>query len=193
MWGPPAAALAVPPVLLAPWWLPALVHGAWPVLLMDTGRLPVPAARLLRPAGRFGCRRLGGPWWLGALLVVLAVLALIPRATRIPVLVTWLVAAVAAVTALLLSLVALPLPGGSVRPGITVLIVVLHGCFVTGAMLGAQGLVTLLRRSRAEHHQVLLVGLAAVAAIIPASASPGSCWRARATWPTARTAASRGS
>ena len=54
------------------------------------------------------------------------------------------------------------------RPGITVLIVVLHGCFVTGAMLGAQGLVTLLRRSRAEHHQVMLVGLAAVAAIIPA-------------------------
>jgi hypothetical protein len=39
---------------------------------------------------------------------------------------------------------------------------------VTGAMLGAQGLVTLLRRSRAEHHQVMLVGLAVVAAIIPA-------------------------
>ena len=168
VWGPPAAALGVAPVLLAPWWLPAIIHGAWPLLLMETGRQPFPSlgfSDLL--LGRFGAR-VGGPWWLGALLVVLAVLALIPRATRIPVLVTWLVAAVAAVTALLLSLVALPLPGGSVRPGITVLIVVLHGCFVTGAMLGAQGLVTLLRRSRAEHHQVMLVGLAVVAAIIPA-------------------------
>ena len=54
------------------------------------------------------------------------------------------------------------------RPGIAVLLVVLHGCFVLAAMLGAQGLVTILRRSRAEHHQVLLVGLAVVAAIIPA-------------------------
>jgi hypothetical protein len=36
------------------------------------------------------------------------------------------------------------------------------------AMLGAQGLVTILRRSRREHHELLLVGLAAVAAIIPA-------------------------
>jgi hypothetical protein len=45
---------------------------------------------------------------------------------------------------------------------------VLHGCFVLAGMLGAQGLVTILRRSRAEHHQVLLVGLAAVAAVVPA-------------------------
>ena len=90
----------------------------------------------------------GGPWWLGALLVVLAALALIPRATRIPVLVAWLVAAVAALTATVLSFVPLPLPGGSVRPGIAVMLVVLHGCFVLAAMLGAQGLVTILRRSR---------------------------------------------
>ena len=99
---------------------------------------------------------------------MLAALALIPRATRIPVLVAWLVAAVAALTATVLSLVPLPLPGGSVRPGIAVMLVVLHGCFVLAAMLGAQGLVTILRRSRAEHHQALLVVLAVVAAIIPA-------------------------
>ena len=53
------------------------------------------------------------------------------------------------------------------RPGIAVLLVVLHGCFVLAALLGAQGLVTVLRRSRAEQHQVLLVGLAVVASIIP--------------------------
>ena len=55
------------------------------------------------------------------------------------------------------------------RPGIAVMLVVLHGCFVLAAVLGAQGLVTILRRSRAEHHQALLVGAApSVAAIIPA-------------------------
>ena len=168
IWGPPLVALGVSPVLLAPWWLPALWHGAGSLLLMETGRQPYPSlgfTDLL--VGRFGSD-VGGPWWLGALLVVLAVLALIPRATRIPVLVAWLVAAVAALTATALSFVPLPLPGGSVRPGIAVMLVVLHGCFVLAAMLGAQGLVTILRRSRAEHHQVLLVVLAVVAAIIPA-------------------------
>jgi hypothetical protein len=154
-------------VLLAPWWLPALWHGAGSLLLMETGRQPYPplgASDLL--LGRFGAGT-GAPGWLGALLVVLAVLALLPRATRIPVLVTWLVAVVAAVTATLLSVARLPLPGGSVRPGIAFLMMVLHGCFVLAALLGAQGLVTILRRSRAEHHEVLLVGLAVVAAIVP--------------------------
>jgi GT2 family glycosyltransferase len=168
MWGPPVVTLGVPLVLLCPWWWPAIQHGASSLLLMETGRQPYPS---LTPGdfllGRFGTG-LGGPWWLGALLVVLAVLALAPRATRIPVLVAWLVAAVAALTATGLSVVPLPLPGGSVRPGIAVLVVVLHGCFVLAAMLGAQGLVTILRRSRREGHEVLLVGLAAVAAIIPA-------------------------
>jgi GT2 family glycosyltransferase len=168
VWGPPAVALGVGPVLLAPWWLPAIWQGAGSLLLMETGRQPYPplaSSDLL--LGRFGAGT-GAPGWLGALLVVLAVLALVPRATRIPVLVTWLVAVVAAGTATLLSVIRLPLPGGSVRPGIAFLMMVLHGCFVLAALLGAQGLVTILRRSRAEHHEVLLVGLAVVAAIVPA-------------------------
>jgi GT2 family glycosyltransferase len=168
VWGPPLVTLGAPLVLLCPWWWPAIQHGASSLLLMETGRQPYPS---LSPSdflvGRFG-PGLGGPWWLGALLLVLAALALVPRATRIPVLVAWLVAAVAAVTATGMSVVPLPLPGGSVRPGIAVLLVVLHGCFVLAAMLGAQGLVTILRRSRREGHEVLLVGLAVVAAIIPA-------------------------
>ena len=159
---------------------------------METGRQPYPSlgfTDLL--VGRFGSD-VGGPWWLGALLVVLAVLALIPRATRIPVLVAWLVAAVAALTATALSFVPLPLPGGSVRPGIAVMLVVLHGCFVLAAMLGAQGLVTILRRSRAEHHQVLLAVPGRRRGDHPRrSGSAGSSGRDRATWPAARTPASR--
>jgi GT2 family glycosyltransferase len=166
--GPPVIALGVAPVLLLPWWLPALRHGAASLLLMETGRQPYPSLSFSDfLLGRFA-PGVGGPWWLGALLVVLAVLALVPRATRIPVLVAWLAAAVAAITATALSVITLPLPGGSVRPGIAVLAVVLHGCFVLAAMLGAQGLVTILRRSGRERHEVLLVGLALVAAVIPA-------------------------
>jgi hypothetical protein len=168
VWGPPLVALGTPVVLLSPWWWPAIEHGASSLLLMETGRQPYPsltAADFL--LGRFGTG-VGGPWWLGALLVALAAVALVPRATRIPVLVAWLVAAVAAVTATVLSAVPLSLPRDSVRPGIAVLLVVLHGCFVLAAMLGAQGLITILRRSRRERHELLLVGLAVVAAIIPA-------------------------
>jgi GT2 family glycosyltransferase len=168
IWGPPAVALGVTPVLLSPWWLPAVVQGAPSLLLMETGRQPYPSLGFTDLLlGRFGTG-LGGPWWLGALLVVLAVLALIPRTTRIPVVVAWIVAAVAAAMAALLSWIPLSLPGSTVHPGVAVLMVVIHGCFVVAAMLGAQGLVTILRRSRRERHQVLLVGLAAVAAIIPA-------------------------
>jgi hypothetical protein len=175
--GPPLVALGVTPLLLLPWWLPAIQHGAASLLLMETGRQPYPslsAADFL--VGRFGAA-VGGPWWLGAFLVVLAVLALVPRATRIPVLATWLVAAVAAVTVTGLSVVPLPLPGGSVRPGIAVLTVVLHGCFVLAGMLGAQGLVMILRRSRREHHEVLLLGLAFVAAIVPAVGLGWFVWK----------------
>ena len=175
--GPPLVTLGVAPVLLLPWWLPAVQHGAASLLLMETGRQPYPSLSssdfLL---GRFGAG-VGGPSWLGALLVVLAVLALIPRSTRIPVLVTWLVAGVAAITATGLSFVPLSLPGGSVRPGIAVLTVVIHGCFVLAGMLGAQGLITILRRSRREHHEVLLVGLALVAAIVPAVGLGWFVWK----------------
>lgn len=168
VWGPPLVTLGVAPLVLLPWWLPAIAHHASSLLLMETGRQPYPSlgfADLL--FGRLG-PAVGGPGWLGAMLVVLAALAVVPRATRIPVVVTWLVAAAAAVTATGLSFVHLPLPGGTVVPGIAVLLLVLHGCFVLAAMLGAQGLVTLLRRSGREHHQALLVGLAGVAAVIPA-------------------------
>ena len=40
VWGPPAAAIGAVPVLLFPWWLPAIVTGAGEGLLLDTGRQP---------------------------------------------------------------------------------------------------------------------------------------------------------
>ena len=85
VWGPPATALGVVPVLLAPWWLPAVLDGAARGAVprhRPAGRRPsVDALDLL--AGRFG--GLGAPWWLGVVLAVLALAALVPRATRIAV------------------------------------------------------------------------------------------------------------
>ena len=57
VWGPPVTMLAAVPVLLAPWWLPAVVHGAARSLLIDTGRLPDAEPGLRRPAGRPAARR----------------------------------------------------------------------------------------------------------------------------------------
>ena len=114
VWGPPAAAMASVPVLLAPWWLPAVIHGAGAGLFFDSGRVPMPVVgfpELL--LGRLGDA--GAPWWLGLVFVVLAALALIPRATRIPVLVCWVVALGTAVLAALLGLVDLRVPHGHHR------------------------------------------------------------------------------
>ena len=139
-WGPPAVAVAVVPVLLAPWWLPALTQGAGAALVLDAGRLPGPAGDGLDLLlGRLG--DLGAPWWLGLVVPVLAVLALLPRATRIPVLICWMVAAVTAVVTLLLSFVDIDLLAGSSPAGQGFLLVVLQGALVVAASLGALGLV----------------------------------------------------
>jgi GT2 family glycosyltransferase len=139
-WGPPAAAIAVVPVLLAPWWLPALTHGAGSALVLDAGRVPGPAPDGLElVTGRLG--DLGAPWWLGLVLPVLALLALLPRPTRIPVVICWMVAATTSVVALLLSFVDVSLVVGTSPAGTGFLLVALQATFVVAAALGALGLV----------------------------------------------------
>ena len=72
----------------------------------------------------------------------MAVLALIPSRTRIPVLVVWIVALVAAVTAAVLGAVTLDLPVGEARPGLGFFLVVLRGAFVVAAFIAIHGLAT---------------------------------------------------
>ena len=136
VWGPPATALALVPALLAPWWIPAIQRGAAEGLLLDVGRLPAPIADGLDLAtGRFA--DLGAPWWLGAILAVLALLALVPRSTRIPVLVCWVVALVAAALAAVLGTVSIALAATTVATGLAALVVVLQGAFIVAATIGA--------------------------------------------------------
>ena len=165
VWGPPAAAVAVPVGLLAPWWLPALVHSASAGLLLEPGRLPEPGfAGLDLLAGRFA--DLGAPGWLGVLPAALAIVALVPRATRIPVLVCWVVALVTVVLAAVLGPVSLSLAATTTSPGLGFLLVALQGAFVVAAVVGGQGLLAVVR-ARASWVQATALGLAAVAVLAP--------------------------
>jgi len=166
-WGPPAVAVGVVPVLLAPWWLPALTKGAGSALLLDAGRVPGPAADGLDLlVGRLGQSGgdLGAPWWLGLVVPLLALLALVPRSTRIPVLITWMVAAVTAVVALVLSFVEVDLLAGSSAAGQGLLLVVLQGSLVVAAVLGALGLV---QDGMPRWRRAVAVGAAVAAAAVP--------------------------
>ncbi len=140
VWGPPLAALGVPLLVLVPWWLPALLEGAAGTLLLDVGRWPTAATSgwdLL--AGRLG--GLGAPAEVGLVLPVLAVLALVPRSTRIPVLLCWMVAAVTAVVGVPLAVTAVPLTGsGAQQPGLGVVLLLLHGAWLTAVFLGGLSL-----------------------------------------------------
>ena len=85
------------PLLLAPWWVPAIQRGAGRGAAARRRPAAAPGADTLDlVSGRLA--DLGAPWWIGVVLAVLALLALVPRATRIPVLVCWLAAALAAGT-----------------------------------------------------------------------------------------------
>ena len=139
VWGPPATAVGVVPLLLAPWWLPALLSGAGAALVFDVGRLPMPSVDMLDLlAGRIA--GLGAPWWVGIVLAVLALGALVPGATRVPVLVCWVVAAVAGVLAAVLGNVTLSLAATDSHAGVAFLVLVLQACFVTAAVIAGQRL-----------------------------------------------------
>lgn len=158
-WLPPLTAVAVPLALLAPWWVGSLRRGAAEALLLDPGRLPAAEPSGLQLlAGRL--TETGAPWWLGLVLVALALLALVPRTTRAAVLLVWVVALVAVLVALALSLVRLELSVGAAAPGVAAPLAVLVGAVVTAVVLGGVG-------AREVAARPLLVGLGVVAAVVP--------------------------
>ena len=172
VWGPPATAVACVPVLLAPWWLPALLHGAAGGLVLESGALPGPSFDSWGlVVGRLVER--GAPDGLGVVLLLLAVAALLPRLTRIPVLVCWIVAAVAAVVAAVLGAITLDLPSGPARPGLGFLLVILQGTFVVAAMIGAQGLSA---RGALPVGRLTQAGVAVLAALAVAVPLGGLAW-----------------
>jgi hypothetical protein len=164
VWAPPVVALLVVPLLLAPWLVPLVTTGSAAGLLLEAGRLPVDevdAWGLL--TGRLGDA--GAPWWLGAVVGLLAVLALVPRRTRVPVLVAWLVALAAAVVAAVLGAVSLSLPAVETRPSLGLFVVILQGLAVVAAAMGADAFL----RRLAEHHPWWQRGLAGLLAVVAAA------------------------
>jgi hypothetical protein len=151
-----------------PWWLPALRHGAAEGLVLDAGRLPAPAIDGFDLAlGRLGdLAGLAAPWPLGVLLPVLALLALVPRTTRIAVLVCWVVVVAAAVTAAVLAAVSLDLAPVTTGPGLTALLVVVQAALVVATVLGALGVVDGWR-DRKPLTKVATALVAVVAIVVP--------------------------
>ena len=166
VWGPPAAALASVLLLLAPWWYPAVLEDAAEGLLLDIGRLPAPFVDTLDAlTGRLG--DLGTPAWTGWVLVALALLALVPRSTRVPVLACWTVALAAAAAAAVLGAVTLDLASTSAPGGLAFPVVLLQGAFVVAAAIGAQAMVAHGGGSAWSAHRVLAVVLASAAVVVP--------------------------
>jgi GT2 family glycosyltransferase len=165
-WGPPVVAVASTPVLLAPWLLPLLTTGSASGLLLEAGRLTVDQVTfggLL--TGRLN--DLGAPWWLGLVLGVLALVALVPRSTRIPVVICWLVGLAAALASGVLSHLTLDLPSVTTRPSLGLFVVILQGTTIVAVVLGADAY---LRRLADQHpwwQRGLATVLAVVAALVP--------------------------
>ncbi len=163
VWGPPAVALACPVLLLTPWWLPALWTGAGPALVLDVGRLPMATVGFADlVTGHLGDA--GAPAVLGLLLLAAAVLALVPAATRIPVLVCWIVVLAAALVAAALAFVSFERDAVTTEAGLGFLVLVIQAGFVVAAVVGAQGA---LRRSPAGWWRRGVVAIIGVAAIVP--------------------------
>jgi len=95
-------------------------------------------------------------------LPALALLALIPRRTRIPVLICWVVALLATVSAAGLGAITLDLAALSTPPGLAFLLVVVQAAWITAVVLGALGV---------EHphgvRRVVAAALAVVAVVVP--------------------------
>lgn len=166
-WGPPALALGLVPLLLLPWLLPLLTTGSFAGLFLEAGRLPVSAVDFTDLiSGRLSS--LGAPGWFGLPVFALAVLAIAPRSTRVPVTIGWVLALAAALVVAVLGALVIDLPATSTPPSLGFFVVVIQGVFLTAAALGAGAFV---RRIQHDHHpwwqRSIAVLVAGAAALVP--------------------------
>jgi GT2 family glycosyltransferase len=164
VWAPLVVVLLVPVVLMLPGAVGMVGHDP-AALFLEAGRLsPTPGPWDLI-AGRLG--GIGAPRWAGLLLLVPGVLALLRARTRVTVVACWILIAVAAVLAAILSRVTVELPAGPVQPGLGFFAVVIQGALVTAVVVAAQGLRPALERRTFGWQQA-----AGVVALVAAVAVP---------------------
>ena len=101
------------------------------------------------------------------MLGVLAVAALLPRRTRVPVVICWLVALAAAVVSGVLSHVTLDLPAVTTRPSLGLFVVILQGTAIVAVVLGADAYLRRLDEHHPAWQRALALGLAVAAAVVP--------------------------
>lgn len=164
VWMPLGLPVVLPPVLLLPGAIGVLGHDLSAILL-EAGRLaPTPGA-LDVVSGRLGDP--AAPLWAGLLLVVPAIAALVRPRTRIVVTACWLVVALAAVLAAVLSHVTVDLPAGEARPGLGFLVVVVQGALITAVVTAGHGFFADLTGAGPVWRRPLAAGLAACAVLVP--------------------------
>ncbi len=164
VWGPLAVPIAVPPLLLLPAAVGVLGHDVSTILL-EAGRLSPTPSGLELLAGRLGDP--SAPLWAGLLLVPPALIALARNRTRIVVTACWLVVALAALLATLLSHVTVELPAGEARPGLGFLLVIIQGALVTAIVTAGHGVVAELRSESLNWRQPLAGVVALCAVLVP--------------------------
>lgn len=166
-YGPPLLSVLIPVGLLAPWWLSALWHGAAGGLFLEAGSVPSPSINgwhLL--LGTLPGRGLG--WGFGLVFVVLAVIALVPVRTRIPVLACWAIAASSTLAAAILAAIPVALPSGDTHASVALSLLTLHGSLLVAICLGAQGAV-----AEGFHARRWLAGALVVIGVVPVIAGLG--------------------
>ncbi|WP_370249265.1 glycosyltransferase [Nocardioides sp.] len=130
-WG----ALGIAAGLLLPWWLPLLLTGHPAGLLLEGGRPPGPTVEGLDVVlGRLGAD--AAPRVLAVVLLLAAVAALLPRATRVPVLACWSVAGLAVVVALVVGRLEVTLGALRTGGGLGIAVLTITGALLTAAVLG---------------------------------------------------------
>ena len=162
-WGPLAVALAAPPVLLLPGTLGVLGHDVGAIFL-EAGRLastPGPEGLI---TGRFD--EVAAPMWIGLALVIPAALALFRRRSRIAVVICWILIALAAFLAMLLSRITISLPGGEARPGLGFLLLVIQGALITAVLVAGHG-VRAEMAGRLSWRQPVALVLTAMIVVVP--------------------------
>ncbi|QCC77846.1 hypothetical protein [Nocardioides daphniae] len=106
----------------------------------------------------------------GPAVAVLAVLAIAPHSTRVPVMIGWLIALPAACVVAVLGLVELDLPATSTPPSMGFFVVVLQGVAVVAAALGTGALV---RRLSGDPHPLWQRAIALVVAVVAVAVPVG--------------------
>lgn len=136
VWGPLVVSVLAPLPLLAPGVVGILGHDL-SALFIEAGRAMPNPGPIDLVSGRFPDP--AAPIWMGVLLLVPALLALLRASTRAAVAVCWALVALAAAIASLLSQISIDLPAGETQPGLGFSLVIIQGALVVAVLIAAHG------------------------------------------------------